>query len=134
MQQALFTLLTQAQGDGTTVFFSSHILSEAEHLCDRVGLIRDGRMVAVMGVEELRSASVRHVEVLFTHEPPSDALDLPQVVSSHRDGRRWTLTIQGDINPVLRAITAHDLEDLVLEPAHLEDVFLTYYRQEEERG
>ena len=128
-QQAFFTLLREAQGRGSTIFFSSHILSEVEQLCHRVGIIRQGSLVAVEEVQALRRHQVRSMEVEFRGRPPDD-LAVPGAEILARDGSRWKLAIHGDINPVLRALSGYELEDIVFEHPRLEDVFLEYYRDE----
>lgn len=132
IQQAFFALLRESQARGSTVFFSSHILSEVEQLCQRVGIIRQGTLVAVEDVRELQRNKVRTMEVEFRGTPP-DSLQVPEVEVLSHNGPRWRLAIRGDINPVLRALSQYDLEDLVFAQAHLEDIFLDYYRGKEEK-
>ncbi|PZC47989.1 MAG: ABC-2 type transport system ATP-binding protein [Chloroflexi bacterium] len=128
-QQAFFVILREAQARGCTIFFSSHVLSEVEELCQRVGIIRQGTLVAVEQVRELRRRKVRTMEVEFKGQLPPD-LQVEGVEILARGDRWWRLAIKGDINPVLRVLASHDLEDLVFESPHLEDIFLDYYRDE----
>jgi ABC-2 type transport system ATP-binding protein len=130
MQQAFFKILEDLRARGKTVFMSSHNISEVERLCDRVGIVRGGELVAVERVETLRQRRVRQMEVVFAGAAPLDGVSLPGVVSTAQDGRTWRLVVRGDINPLLRELARHDIEDLVFEQAHLEDVFLDYYRGE----
>ena len=130
-QQAFFLLLKEAQARGNTAFLSSHILLEVEQLCQRVGIIRQGRLVALEKVRELQRRKVRSMTVEFAGTPPAD-LRLPGVETLAREGRRWTLAVRGDINPLLRELGRHEVDDLVFEQAHLEDIFLEYYRGTEE--
>ena len=128
-QKSFFALLQDAQAGGTTVLFSSHILWEVEQSCERVGIIRQGTLVAVEQVRELQRRRVRSMELSFRSDPPDD-LDLPGVEVLERDGTRWRLAIRGDVNPVVRALARYDLDDLVFERPHLEDIFMDYYRAE----
>lgn len=134
MQQAFFGIVEDLRERGKTVFMSSHIISEVERLCDRVGIVRGGELVAVERVETLRRRRVRQMEVVFAGDPPEIGHQLPSVVSMERDGRTWRLVVRGDINPLLRELARLDLADLVFEQARLEDVFLDYYRDEEEKN
>ncbi|MBI2936338.1 MAG: ABC transporter ATP-binding protein [Chloroflexi bacterium] len=132
IQQAFFQVLLDYRSQGGTTFFSSHILPEVERLCTRVGIIRDGSLVAVEEVAELRKRTLRRIEIVPTQDIPEDRLRLDGVVSVERDGRRLRLVLRGDINPILRELAKLDLEDLVFEQPHLEDIFLSFYRTEHE--
>ncbi len=134
-KRALFNLLGEAQRNGATVFFSSHVLSEVERLCDRVALIRAGRLVTVDSIAALRDRQTRRVEIAFQGEPLPDtelALLLQQATDSQpqREGDRWRIELKGDLNPLLKLVSQYPLRDLVIEPANLEDIFLSYYHKE----
>ncbi len=126
IQQSFFTLLRAARERGTTIFFSSHVLSEVEELCERVGIIRDGRLVAVERVADLRTRRRRRARVRFRNAPPADLqIDGVEIVS--RDGRDWELKVGTELGPLLAELARHDLDDLTLERPGLEDIFLEYY-------
>ncbi|MSQ12371.1 MAG: ABC transporter ATP-binding protein [Dehalococcoidia bacterium] len=128
MQQAVFTLLREQHERGHTIFMSSHILPDVERLCERVGVVRAGRLVLVAGMEELRGKQVRHMRVVLGREGlPNPFAGLPGVLSAQRNGQAWHLQVQGDVNPLLRVLAQMDVRDLVYEPAHLEDAFLELY-------
>ncbi len=131
IQQRLFDLLTELRSRGRTVFFSSHNLAEVERLCDRVAIVRAGRLVTVETVSALRARKTRQMDVVLAEDPPADALRLPGVLSLERQGRHLRFLVQGDINPVLRELAKLEVEDIVFEHASLEDVFLDYYRTNE---
>ena len=131
IQQALFELLTELRSRGRTVFFSSHNLSEVERLCDRVAIIRQGRLVAVEDVSALRERKVRRMEVVLEQEPPEGVLDLAGVRSMEKRGRHLSFLVHGDVNPVLRELARLRVEDVSFEHPSLEEVFLEYYRGEE---
>ncbi len=128
MQQALFDLIREQHRKGATVFMSSHKLSEVEELCQRVGILRQGTLVALDTVQQLRQKKVRRLEIEFRNVP-IDGLDLPGATLLAKDGKRWALAVQGDVNVVIRALAQHDLVDVVFEQASLEDIFLDFYRQ-----
>ncbi len=133
VQQSLFEFLLEFRSRGRTVFFSSHNLPEVERLCDRVGIIREGSLVAVEKVEELHKRKLRHMEVVLADDAQYDGLSkVPGVVSFDRDGRTLRFVVKGDINPVIRALAEVDVEDLVFEQPHLEEVFMEYYRSDGE--
>lgn len=137
MQQALFSLLRDLKANGRTIFMSSHILTDVERLCDRVGIVREGRLVALEGVETLRRKQVRHMQVTlapmaFEQGPtaPDPFAGVPGVLSAERNGAAWHLKMQGEVRPILQVLAGLPVEDLVYEPAHLEDAFLEFYEGE----
>jgi len=102
-----------------------------EQLCHRVAIIRKGSLVAVEEVRELQRHKLRSMEVTF-RGPLPHRLGIPGVEVLRRQSSQWHLTIRGDINPVIRALSRYDVEDMVFERPHLEDIFLEYYRREDE--
>lgn len=129
VQQTFFDLVRELRERGKTIFMSSHTLSDVERLCDRVGIVRDGRLVAIERVEDLRGQRIRRMEVVFSDDAAPDMGKVQGVVDVSRSGRTWLLTVQGDVNPVLRELARHGVEDLIFEQAHLEEIFLDYYRE-----
>lgn len=131
VQHEFLLLLTEFKGQGGTVFLSSHILPEVEKVCDQVGIIREGLLVEVQPIEELHRRKVRQMEITFVQEVDPNVFKLPGITVIEQDGKRLRLTIKGDINPVISELAKLPLEDLVFEQAHLEDIFIEYYRGEE---
>jgi ABC-2 type transport system ATP-binding protein len=133
-KRALFDLLEEARRrDGATVFFSSHILSEVERVCDRVALIKAGQLVATDSIATLRNRQTRRVEVFLREkieEFGEQARKLPGAVEVAREGQRWRLAWQGELNSLLSLLSSCNPLDVVIEPPDLEDIFLGYYRQE----
>jgi beta-exotoxin I transport system ATP-binding protein len=130
MQRAFYDILDERREAGRSIFFSSHILSEVERLCDRVAIVRAGRVVALADVAELIGRRRRHVEMRLDGAPPS--LDGVAGVSNValRDGR-LTCQLEGDVRPFLAAIAGASITDLTIEPARLEEAFLEFYADEE---
>src|SRR5688572_1310633 len=130
MQRAFYDLLDERRGTGRTIFFSSHVLSEVERLCDRVAIIRGGEMVALSNVPDLLAQRKRHVEMRFDGEPP--ALDGVAGVSGVVvRPRHLACELEGDVRPFLAAIHDAAITDLTIEPARLEEAFLEYYADED---
>ena len=115
------------------MFMSSHILPEVEELCERVAIIRDGRVVTTGSVADLRDGRRRSMTVVFRGQPP-EKLDASGVEVVTKDGVTWQLSVSGDINPLLRELAGYDIEDMVFERPHLEELFMDYYRSEEPSG
>ena len=126
-QKSFSEILRELKDKGTTIFFSSHILSEVEQLCERVGIIRNGSLAAVEKVNDLQGRKVRIMEIVFRGPPPTD-ISLQGVEILDRNDRSWRLVVRGDVNPVLQKIAQYELEDLIFERPPLEEIFLDYYR------
>ncbi|MHC4452097.1 MAG: ABC transporter ATP-binding protein [Planctomycetota bacterium] len=130
MQQEFYRLVDEVRAEGRTVFYSSHILPEVERLADRVGIVRESRLVTVDEVENLKTKAIRLVEIQF--EDAAAAADFASIegVASVRptsNGRGVLLEVTGSIDPVLRAAARHPVRDFVAREADLERVFLAYY-------
>jgi ABC-2 type transport system ATP-binding protein len=134
-KRALFHLLNNARERGATLFFSSHILSEVEELCDRVALIRRGRLVAVDEIATLRANLQRRVDVLLA-EPVDigeQLAGLPGISGIVRRDGRW-LFATSDLPATLSLLARLPVLDVAIEPPSLEEVFLSYYREKTSHG
>jgi ABC-2 type transport system ATP-binding protein len=130
-QQEFFKLVEEAKAAGTTVFLSSHVLSEVEHVCQRVGIIRRGRLARVARLEELHEIRVRRVEVEFVGQPmPELFRQLPGVENVESAGHRVTFTARGSFEPIADALAGHHVVNLASREPSLEEIFLTYYQDQ----
>ncbi|MGI8998216.1 MAG: ABC transporter ATP-binding protein [Candidatus Limnocylindria bacterium] len=130
MQQAFYGILEELRREGRTVFFSSHVLSEVERLCDRVAIIRAGRLMAIHDVDELLARRRRRVTIRWRGTAP-DLTELPGLEDVQVNSNRIIGTLSGEVAGFVRAIASPNLEDLTIEPASLEEAFLEYYAAEE---
>jgi ABC-2 type transport system ATP-binding protein len=128
MQRAFYDLLDELKREGRTIFLSSHILSEVERVCDRVAIIREGRLVALQDVGALLASRKRHVELRF-HGPAPTLEGIAGVSGVHASEGFLSCQLQGDPRPFLAAIGGVALADLTIEPAHLEEAFLEFYAE-----
>jgi len=131
MQQAFYRILDDLRREGRTVFFSSHVLPEVERLCDRVAIIRAGRLMAIHEVDELLARRRRRVTLRWRGSAPDPSV-LPGLEDIEIDGNRVIGTLSGEVAGFVRAIASPSLEDLTIEPASLEEAFLEYYASEGE--
>jgi ABC-2 type transport system ATP-binding protein len=135
MQRAFYGILDDLKAAGRTIFFSSHVLSEVERVCDRVAIVRRGRLVALEDVARLLEHRKRNVElrVAAGESPVLDGVPGVSAVARTTDGR-ITCHLEGDVGPFLAAIAGHRISDLTIEPAHLEEAFLELYEDEDTNG
>jgi ABC-2 type transport system ATP-binding protein len=123
------TLAALRQQGGTTVLLSSHILSEVEATCDRIGLIRGGRMVATGTIDELKRSASRRVTVEFSI-PVNGSMRWPPGVTAVPQGpTRLVLDVTGPLGPVVLALTALPVHDMQVEEFKLEDFVARYYQE-----
>lgn len=128
MQEEFLTLLGEERARGHTVFLSSHDLDEVERVCDRVGIIRDGRLVAVENVSELTGKGLRHFHIEFEQPvDPGEFAAIPGVADIVADGTVLDLKASGAVDPVLKVAARHTVLDMQLTRPTLEEVFITYY-------
>ena len=129
MQQVVWGLLRAEADRGATVFFSSHVMSEVEHTCRRVGILRGGGLVAVEPVAQLLGRSMHRVEVTFAEPPPSGAFAIPGVTELRREHATVWLQAAGSLDALVKAVARYPVIDLRTEQPSLEEILLTYYRE-----
>ena len=132
VQQEFHQIVEEVRREGRTVFLSSHVMPEVERLCDRVAIIREGRLVAVEDVGDLRARQVRVLDIHFA-QPPTDGLSTtcPGVSEVAINGDTVRVTASRDRStPIVKAAARHEVVDLKSHEPSLEDIFLTYYGKE----
>jgi ABC-2 type transport system ATP-binding protein len=126
MEQEFRRTVAEAKERGQTVFLSSHILSEVEALCDRVAILREGRLVELGTLEEMRHLSSLLVEVTFAGPAP-DLAEVPGVRSFRLDGRVARMDVVGPVDPLLKALGGYEVTELLSREPSLEELFLSLY-------
>ncbi len=128
VQQAFYRLLEETRQDGRTVFMSSHVLPEIERTCDRVGIVRDGRLLAVESVADLKTRELRRLELRFGAPVPAETFtSLPGVRDLTVDGALLGCTVEGSVDALFKAAAAFELIDVSTTEPTLEEIFLAYY-------
>lgn len=135
----LFTLLQELNREGTTIFFSTHVLEEVERICHRVAMIRDGRLIHVSPIEDLPGRNMRVVTVrLAGGEPLPDALlarwGHPKPEEVQGKPGTYRMLVRAPVNEVTAVLAQLDLEDLAITDPSIEDLFLAMYRAGEGGG
>jgi ABC-2 type transport system ATP-binding protein len=129
-QQEFDRMVFQARDEGRTVFLSSHVLSEVEKTCTRVGIIRDGSLVRIGAVAEVKAIKRYEMTITFASEVPSEnfkALEGVVEVQTLNQGHAIHLTMQGSADAVIKAAANYPVVSLVSYEPSLEDIFLRYY-------
>ncbi|HYG57842.1 MAG TPA: ABC transporter ATP-binding protein [Symbiobacteriaceae bacterium] len=126
VQETFCAIIREEQRRGKTVFMSSHVLSEVETLCDRVGVIRDGEIVAVDNVENLRKRRVKYVTCQFAETVP-DLSAMAGITEWAVDGAKARFTLSGDLNTLIGELSKVSLTDLTVTDPPLEEVFRAFY-------
>ena len=112
---------------GQSVLLSSHVLSEVETVCRRVAILRQGEIVALETIDNLRDKVVRKLRVRFRSEAPRLS-EVPGVSRSELQGREAVLWVRGDLNALLRRLAQVEIDEMVFPEPELEDIFLSYYQ------
>ena len=127
VQQTVMELVREANKAGTTVFFSSHILPEVQAVCDRVGIIREGLLVATEKVEDMTRQHFKRVRFKFAESPPQDAFSEDGVKELERDMDWVLLEVHHNLDKVMRNATQFGIMDIETIPVSLEEIFLAFY-------
>ena len=131
MQHNFNDLLIEEKERGKTVFLSSHLLPEVERVCDRVGIIKEGEMVTVEEVDNLKRKKVRHIDIFLTEELPAEKIMLANTEILEINGKRVRLRFSGDTPNLLKQLCELPIDDIVFPEASLEDTFMEYYGEKE---
>ena len=127
MQLEFYQIIRDFKERGRTVFMSSHNLPEVERGCDRVGIIREGKLLAVEEIEALKQRRVKKIEVVFQKEVDEKDLSISGVIKTEGRDKHFFLYIKGNLDEVLKHLARFPIEDIVVEKASLEDIFLEFY-------
>ncbi|MGE3139366.1 MAG: ABC transporter ATP-binding protein [Thermoleophilia bacterium] len=131
VQQVFAEMCREATGRGATVFLSSHVLSEVQHLADRIAVVRDGRLALVETVETLRQRAAQRVTVTFAAPPPPRAFEGTEGTRVlNRRGASIQLAVTGSFDGLVKELAGYEVVRLDSREADLEDVFLDLYRSE----
>jgi len=128
VREVVFQLMAEAKEEGAAVFHSSHVLSEVDRTCDRVGVLRGGRLVTLLSVHESRQASTRRMAVEFRDSPPIEALAAAGASVERRSGNRLELRMPGEIQPLLVILARHPVLHLTFPEPSLEEAFNSFYQ------
>jgi ABC-2 type transport system ATP-binding protein len=129
VQHVFYDLLLEERARGKTIFLSSHILPEVERVCDRVGIVRDGLLISVERVEDLKHRKVRRMNLRLSHPLSEAELGLKGVEITAINGPNVELKVTGNIPNLLKQLSLLPIEDMSFQEAALEDTFMEFYKE-----
>jgi ABC-2 type transport system ATP-binding protein len=132
-QQEFNRLIVETRAEGRTVFLSSHILTEVEQICSRVGIIREGQLVRIGGMSELKDIKRHEVTITFAGSVPTEVfekLDGVGQVETLPDGHTLRMTIQGTVDAIIKEAAHYSVVSLSNHEPSLEEIFLRYYESD----
>ena len=129
IQQAFYDILKEENSRGATVFFSSHVLSEVQKLCDRVAILKEGQLIGIQSIKELRESGYKKVSLSAKEAIPRDFFDLSGIANYAETADKTSVSFMynGDITAIIDKLHLLHLDDVLLEEPSLEEIFLHYY-------
>ena len=127
MQREFLALLSEVRAAGRTVFLSSHNLPEVERSCDRVGIIREGRLIEISTIQALLAGHWRSVNLVLAEPSPPGMFELANIQVVSATARDVHLLVRGDVNPLLQLVAQLDVHDISITTPEIEDIFLRFY-------
>ncbi|MBT2643191.1 ABC transporter ATP-binding protein [Bacillus sp. ISL-41] len=131
MQQKFFDLLEKENKKGATILFSSHILSEVQRLCDRVAIIKHGRIVTVEKISTLKENTYKKFKIESNSGIDKSLFDIEGVNQLEQDSGTISFLFKGNINSIMKKIAEIEIANLWVEEPDLEEIFMHYYEKEE---
>lgn len=132
MQEEFYKLLEEAKQRGATVFTSSHILSEVQKVCDRVGIIRSGKLIAERSIADMAVDAAQTFDITFVDKPPITALkNIKGLRLSAEHGHTVTVHIHAELAPLFALLAQHHVSKLDGHTLDLEEVFMHFYKDAE---
>lgn len=132
MQQRFYEILREEKENGKTIFMSSHILAEVEEVCDRVAIIKNGRLQVVEDIGSLQQKMGKKLTVEFREEVDTDMFRMKGVNQIQKDGKKITMVVTDNLDETIKKISSRKIITMNLETFSLEQLFLRYYKEEVE--
>ena len=129
IQQAFYEILKEENSRGTTIFLSSHVLSEVQKLCDRVAILKDGKLINIQSIKDMRESGYKKVSVTSKSVISNGFFNLAGIANYSENAEHTSATFMynGNVTDIMDKLHALPLEDVFLEEPTLEEIFLHYY-------
>jgi ABC-2 type transport system ATP-binding protein len=128
MQEEFYALLKESKQRAAAIFVSSHILSEVQKMCDRVGIIRDGKLIVERDIAEMAKEAAHTFDITFVGKPPVAQLRMINGVTvPNHDDNNVTVHVHGDLSPLLKELSQYDVTRLNARQLDLEEMFMRFY-------
>jgi ABC-2 type transport system ATP-binding protein len=127
MQQTFFDILREENQKGVTILFSSHILSEVQKMCNRIAILKDGKVISIENIETMRSNAYKKIILHMPETTEIQTLDMDGVSNFEQNGEQINFLFKGDVNMLLDSLRQHRLLDVLIEEPSLEEIFMHYY-------
>lgn len=131
MQQKFFDLLKEENKKGVTILFSSHILSEVQKLCDRVAIIKEGQIIKIEKISELRENNYKKFRIETHSDIDKNYFNIDGVNKLEIKNNTINFLYRGNINSIMKKLAGTELANLFIEEPDLEEIFLHYYEKGE---
>lgn len=129
MQQKFFELIAQENKKGATVFFSSHILSEVQKMCNRVAFIKAGKIIKLEKISSLKENTYKKIKIEMDSNPGREFFDMLGVSKLETENNTVSFLFKGDINSIVRKISNIKISNLSIEEPDLDEIFMHYYKE-----
>ena len=126
VQSAFYEILRKENSEGMTIFFSSHILSEVQKICDRVAIIRNGTIIKVESIENLKKNLLKRVYLTFYDKPPA-GIEITGVVDLRVNNKHLSFMYDGNINELIKYLSKYNIENISIEEPDLDEIFMHFY-------
>jgi ABC-2 type transport system ATP-binding protein len=130
MQQKFFDLLREENKKGVTIFFSSHVLSEVQKICDRIGIIKEGKIIKLEKMSDINEENYKRIKIDVSDKISDDYFKIKGVNDLKIKGNIHSFMYKGDINDILNIISKLKVNNIWIDEPDLEEIFLHYYNKE----
>ncbi|PIS07943.1 ABC transporter [Candidatus Berkelbacteria bacterium CG10_big_fil_rev_8_21_14_0_10_43_13] len=128
-QQEFYSIILETKKWGTTTFLSTHILEEAQRICDRVGIIKDGKLIRIENIDDFKHKNIRDIHIETTQSIPLSELKIPGVTKVERTTSGYHLTTTGTNGALLKSLAKFNIEDIKVSEPSLEEIFMRFYKE-----
>lgn len=127
-QQEFYSLISETKKWGTTTFFSTHILEEAQRICDRVGIIKEGKLIKIEDIDEFRNKNIREIHLETTDSIPLSHFHISGIEKIERTTSGYHLVTLGPNAEILRKLLHKNITDIKISEPSLEEIFMHFYK------